>query len=1068
MHEVRAEIRRITIATYESAEYENLPMFAENRVHQRSSGNPYPNRVVNRVRRDSRVDREYEAIILENDFIYLEILPELGGRIFTARDKTNGYDFFYRQHVIKPALIGMLGLWISGGVEFNWPVHHRPSTFLPTDFRIDRHRDGSVTVWLGEHEPLDRMKGMVGIRMEPGRAGFGTRMRVHNRTDLPKSFLWWENAAVPVNSDYRIFFPPDVRYVNFHYKKATGAYPVMDEYFNTQDNRGGNDITYHRNTRNATSYFSGVSRFDFFGGWDDGLHAGVIHHADHHTSVGKKMFTWGYRQLSRTWEKALTDSDGAYAELMASSYSDNQPDFTWLEPGEVKEFSQDWYPIKEIGPALNATGDLALGMGEGSVNLYPVCGQDDVRVIVKRAGKVLLNTCIALEAAEPRKLRVPDLDEACEIYVERADGTPLLSHIPREKSDAVPEPRTDNPPPHTLRSADECFRLGEHVAQYRDPIIEPYAYWSQGVSIDPTHAGCLTGIGAYFIQRCRYEEAADHLRRAIASLCRYNPNPRDTEALYLLGLALKRMGRFDEAYDSLQKSLWNMRSIFASGLLVAQIDCIRGDLSLARRHLREFRTTAGFNQRGACLLAAVLRRQGRVDEARDAALEVLAADGLDLFALNELRLAGGDSRFAEPEIRSDRVQAAIDIACDYADAGFFGEAAELLSRTAGEYPMVLYLRGLFSCDRTLYLKAEALPEVPCSPSRDWEKAALEDAVRNLDSAPRAHLFLGNLLFGRCRLYEQAASHWERAGNSVEVLRNLAIARYRIDPTDARVPGLMAEAVRQDPSNLQLLYERNLLLDLLHVPPRERLALLERDSLPAGSRDDIYLQGVHAANQAGDWHRALDMLGIHNFTPCEGGEHAVADEYLFANCALGLSDMESGNYDAALDRFRKNRAVPENLGGGVWHEVMLSPYRFLEGLCLQRMGDAEGARSCFRHVADFPLNYFTNMYLPAFRFWHGMALKRLGRAGEAIPDIESLLADSRNSLAGKDSGWFAATPFFNCFIEPPANARFKFFGLLYSWALLGMDRRDEARVMAKQLLDADPGFMQANLILKFPD
>ena len=47
--------------------------------------------------------------------------------------------FFYRQNVIKPALVGLLGPWISGGVEFNWPQHHRPSTYMPAHSAIEEH-----------------------------------------------------------------------------------------------------------------------------------------------------------------------------------------------------------------------------------------------------------------------------------------------------------------------------------------------------------------------------------------------------------------------------------------------------------------------------------------------------------------------------------------------------------------------------------------------------------------------------------------------------------------------------------------------------------------------------------------------------------------------------------------------------------------------------------------------------------------------------------------------------------------------------------------------------------------
>ena len=207
MSEVEVHVIQKSIPTYLWADPEALPMFAKNRIHQRLSGNPYPNPVVNQVRRDTIGDREYTMIILENEFIKLEILPEIGGRIFSALDKKSGYDFFYRQHVIKPALIGMMGLWMSGGVEFNWPVHHNPATFFPVEYKVEKIPDGTVIVWLGSKDLLDRMEGQVGISMSPGKAYFETRGRITNTSSIAKSFMWWENAAVPVNKEYEIFSP---------------------------------------------------------------------------------------------------------------------------------------------------------------------------------------------------------------------------------------------------------------------------------------------------------------------------------------------------------------------------------------------------------------------------------------------------------------------------------------------------------------------------------------------------------------------------------------------------------------------------------------------------------------------------------------------------------------------------------------------------------------------------------------------------------------------------------------------------------------------------------------------
>ena len=176
---------------------EASPIFSDRRVNQGTSGRVFPTAFTDRLSTE-KVDKPRKALYLENEHLRLMILPEIGGRIHEALDKSTGYHFVYRQHVIKPALIGLFGPWISGGVEFDWPQHHRPTTFMPVDHVIDRHEDGSATLWLGEHEPVDRTRGTVGIRLRPGKAFFETVARLHNRTPFVQTFLWWVNVGVHV------------------------------------------------------------------------------------------------------------------------------------------------------------------------------------------------------------------------------------------------------------------------------------------------------------------------------------------------------------------------------------------------------------------------------------------------------------------------------------------------------------------------------------------------------------------------------------------------------------------------------------------------------------------------------------------------------------------------------------------------------------------------------------------------------------------------------------------------------------------------------------------------------
>ncbi|MBP8260591.1 MAG: DUF5107 domain-containing protein, partial [Verrucomicrobia bacterium] len=151
----------VVIPTYRAGEPEKNPMFFFGRVSQGAEGRVYPYPLYDTLTGE-KADQRYRMVWLENEYLRIGLLPEIGGRIFEGVDKSNGYHFFYRQHVIKPALIGLIGAWISGGVEWNIPHHHRATTFIPVQHWIEQRDDGSRTVWVGELELRHRMRWAVG------------------------------------------------------------------------------------------------------------------------------------------------------------------------------------------------------------------------------------------------------------------------------------------------------------------------------------------------------------------------------------------------------------------------------------------------------------------------------------------------------------------------------------------------------------------------------------------------------------------------------------------------------------------------------------------------------------------------------------------------------------------------------------------------------------------------------------------------------------------------------------------------------------------------------------------
>ncbi len=174
---VKAWFEPVVIPTYHPHAPDKNPMFLENRVYQGSSGKVYPLPFTDRISTEAR-DQAWQAVHVENELLRVMVLPEIGGRIHVGLDKSNGYDFFYRQNVIKPALVGLAGPWISGGVEFNWPQHHRPATFMPVEAQIQGHSDGARTVWFSDRDPMNGLRSASGNSLHPCSADIEFKRRL--------------------------------------------------------------------------------------------------------------------------------------------------------------------------------------------------------------------------------------------------------------------------------------------------------------------------------------------------------------------------------------------------------------------------------------------------------------------------------------------------------------------------------------------------------------------------------------------------------------------------------------------------------------------------------------------------------------------------------------------------------------------------------------------------------------------------------------------------------------------------------------------------------------------------
>ncbi len=1082
LQRVTARTERMTIPTYPTLAPEPNPMFFETRNVQGSKGNIYPHPFIDRISND-RVDVEYQAIILENEFIYLVLLPELGGRIFIAQDKTNGYDFFYRHQVIKPALIGTFGPWISGGVEFNWPQHHRPSTFDPTDAVIEENEDGSITVWMGEHEPLNRTKGMVGVTLHPGKAYVETKVRLFNRTPFPQTFLWWANAGVPINERYQVVFPPDVHYAVFHAKNPVIEYPIARGPFYSNDYGAGTDISYWANSPGATSFFAAESKYEFFGGYDHLRGCGVVHVADAGISGGKKYFTWGNGPYGHQWQRNLYDleEEGEYLELMAGAYTDNQPDFSWIMPYETRAFSQYWLPVQKIGAMKNANTRAAVNLevseGRAFLGAYATEVIERASVTLSSRDRTLFRAIVELAPGRPftQDIALPaDLEPTTlTLTVHDAAGAEIIRYQPEGAWDGVmAEPFRPPPAPADVATTEELFLIGLHLEQYRHPGISPELYWREALRRDPNDARCNLALGKAALRRGEFAAAEAHFRTAVKRLTWLNFNPYDGEAHYFLGLTLQYQGRLDEAHRAFYKATWNYAWQATAFYGLAQIATLRHDPARALDHLDRSLAVNAHNAKARALKVALLRRTGQTAAAESLAAESVALDPLDFWARYELALAKPAKtidRLAEMRaLMRDEPQTYLDIALDYAGAGLDDDARNLLTTAAGFaslHPMVAYTlsylarrNGDADADAAWQAKAMQAPPDYCFPWRLEEMLVLQDTLRAYPDDARAAYYLGNLLYDKLR-HAEAVALWQHAASLAPGFsipwRNLGLAAYNGDKDLDGALAYFDKAVAANPNDPRLMLEQDFLLRRKGLAPEERLARYQDRMHVALQRNDLITELMALYNRTGQPEKALELARGRNFHPWEAGEGSVASQYTNAHWLLGRHALDSGDAQQALAHFQAGLAWPSSLGE-LPSDADIARLVSYTGVARAALNDSSGADQAFERVLASRNDY----NLPEVEVYKSLALLRQGKEEEGRARLAELKRRAAElAETGVEPNYFFYGNPNPTFEEDPKTQQRIAFTLIGGLASLGLGDVADARAAFEQVLAVDP----ANLV-----
>lgn len=1056
---VQIKRKKESIPTYVPAEAIKLPMFFEHKPYQGASGRLYPLPYSDSIS-DEKRNVEYDIITIENEYVKTQIAPELGGKILRGLDKVTDYDFIYYNEVVKPALVGLAGPWISGGIEFNWPQHHRPTTYMTLEACVEENADGSKTVWTGEVDPFYRMKGMAGITVDEGRSYIKAKVKVYNRTDSKQIFMWWANLAVPVNESYRTIFPPDVEWVNDHDRRCVMSWPVAKGVYHTARpfNYGeGTDISRYDAVKVPSSFLvsQGQSDMDFVAGYDEGKNLGIATVANHHISPGKKMWHWGKGDFGDMWCSNLTDENGPYIELMTGVFTDNQPDFTWIAPYETKEFEQYWYPVRDIGDVKNASIDAAINVEQRQDNLFVglnVTGTfKDAKVVVKYIGNTVFEETLTFtpDKSYLKEISMNGIDiGGVTAYLESAEGKVLVDYKTHVRGNKEPiEPRQPVKRPSEIETVEELYINGLHLEQYKQHNYNCVDYYLEGLKRDNGDIRCNTSMARYCYKNGRFDECIAYADKAIERLTLRNQHPLDVEAFYLKGMALKYKGEYDKAYDTLYKAGWDYSYRSAAFFALAEIDCIKKNFGEALKNLDESISLNNGHTRAMNLKCAILRRLGEKEKALELAKKILSIDKLDLSVRIELCHYEDNSQEIR-EMFSSKSENFLDSAYAYINAGFYEDALFALDIPAKEYPLFDYCRAY--CNEKLgntsaalehLAKAESMDEGYCFPSRLDDIAVLENAIcLNIDGA-KAYYYLGCLQYDRFN-YDTACVLWEKA---IEVnkeygkaYRNLALYYFDKKKDYLGAKMCLELALKFLPNEPRLIMEYAQLLKNMDYSPETRLEAYEKYNELMMKRDDCYLDKITLKCLVGEYEEAINMAKNRRFHIYEGGEGKLTKLHAWMHVLYGNELADNGEYEKAKKMYLDGINMPKSYGEAKTFFNQEAHIYYYLGLLLEKQG--LDATEYFEEASVY------KAAVSELSLFRALALRKLGKFTEARLVLEEMLASAENSIENCDRRTYygvgspSPLPFENDIVKNNLLNGY----ILKAYALLGLGKFNESQ------------------------
>ncbi len=491
---------------------------------------------------DQGVDKSWKVVELQNDYISVIILPEIGGKIWAATEKATGKPFLYYNHVVKFRDIAMRGPWTSGGIEANYGIiGHTPNCATPVDYMTRTNEDHSVSCFIGTLDLLTRTYWTIEINLPKDKAFFTTKSFWSNTTSMEQPYYTWMNVGIKAAGNLEFVYP------GTHYLGHDGSnkpWPLNE--------KGKNISFYDQNDFGSYKSYHVFGKYtDFFGAFWHKENFGMGRYAPHDQKAGKKIWIWGLSQQGMIWEKLLTDADGQYVEVQSGRLY-NQTDHTssatpfkhrGFAPYTTDTWTEHWFPVKGTEGFVTASPAGAMNVrlrgGFARIDISPLSDLSE-KLVVKQGERIIYDKDVNLKTLQSFRDSV-SIQES--LPVEVMLGNQLLKYSSDPEVGTLLRP-VETPSDFDWNSVQGLYLEGKEFIRERQ-YVKAVEKLEACLLKDANYLPALGDLGMVCYRNMDYNAALKNLGRALG-IDTYHP-----QSNFYWGLTHAALGNLTDAMDGL-------------------------------------------------------------------------------------------------------------------------------------------------------------------------------------------------------------------------------------------------------------------------------------------------------------------------------------------------------------------------------------------------------------------------------------------------------------------------------------------------------------------------------------